>query len=874
SGVVPGFGSEALRFSFFAGEPLLDQVVERWRAAFPRTRVVNLYGPTETTLAKCYYEVPDPPALRIQPVGSPLPQTQALVLTSTARGEADAFARPRGRGSFILCGIGEVGEIVLRTPFRSLGYLDNPLENRARFRPNPFRPHANEANDASEANGANGANGVNGSGDANEANEANDANDANLANLANGADDLLYLSGDRGRYRLDGTLEILGRIDEQVKIRGVRIEPAEVRALLGRHDAVAESAVVFREVQPGDHRLVAYVVLRPGAVLDAEALRRHLRQELPEVMVPAAFVALDALPLTPNGKLDPRALPAPVVSGGVERALSTPVEEITAGLWAELLGLPRVGAGDNFFELGGHSLIGAQLISRLRQALGVDLPLRALFETPTVAGLAAEIERRRRGGGALERRTIASFRQDRGSPPPLSFAQERYWAGRHLEARTVASTLPMMMHLVGPLDRVCLRRALSAVVDRHELLRTSFREGTAGPVQVVHPAVPTHLPVVDLEGIGAEERMAEVRHWSILDGQLHFDYERPPLFRLTLFRCAAEEHILLSTVHHIASDAWSSSVLLGEVSALYMAFRAGRPSPLRPLPAQFQDFARWQRQISEGEAQAVTFWREHLSGAVPLDLSAGRPRPGRRTFAAGTENFLVSEELESQLEALSARYGVTLFMTLLAAFKALLHHETGRDDLVVPCSFANRNQFETEHLIGNFATGLPLRTRLSGARTFSELLQRVRDVTLLAHDHPDIFYEPVMAGMSFLEPGDRGGLTTFRILFQLVKLPVAAPVASDLGITRLEIDTGKIRLDLSLFLSQSNRLAGRFRYNRDVLDEARVAGLRDRFLKILAAAANHPDCPLAELLAGSAPGVPGTPDGEPAGGCALSADRI
>ncbi|MDP9122221.1 MAG: AMP-binding protein, partial [Acidobacteriota bacterium] len=663
SGAAPGFGSEALRFSFFAGEPLLDQVVERWRAAFPRTRVVNLYGPTETTLAKCFYEVPDPPALRVQPVGSPLPQTQALVLASTVRSSADASSRPRG-SRFILCGIGEVGEIVLRTPFRSLGYLDNPFENRVRFRPNPFRL------DADDADGAN---------DANDTNDANDVNDVS---------DLLYFTGDRGRYRLDGTLEILGRLDEQVKIRGVRVEPAEVRALLCRHDTVGESAVVFREIQPGDHRLVAYVVLRPGAVLDAEALRRHLRQDLPEVMIPAAFVALDALPLTPNGKLDTASLPAPAWSGGGERAPSTPVEEITAGLWAELLDLSRVGADDNFFELGGHSLIGAQLISRLRQALGVDLPLRVLFEAPTVAGLAAEIERRRRGAGAPERRTIASFRQDRGSPPPLSFAQERYWAGRHLEARTVASTIPMMMRLLGPLDLVCLWRALSAVVDRHELLRTSFREGAAGPVQVVHPAVPTHLPVVDLERIGADERMAEVRHWSILDGQLHFDYERPPLFRLTLFRCAAEEHILLFTVHHIASDGWSRSVLQSEVSALYIAFRAGRPSPLPPLAAQFQDFARWQRHIPEGEALArqVTFWREHLSGAVPVDLGAGRSRPGRRTFAAGVVSLLVSEELERQLEALSARYGVTLFMTLLAAFKALVHHETGRDDLVVPCS--------------------------------------------------------------------------------------------------------------------------------------------------------------------------------------------
>ncbi|HEY2737977.1 MAG TPA: amino acid adenylation domain-containing protein, partial [Thermoanaerobaculia bacterium] len=271
-GGAPGLGADALRWTFFAGEPLLDQVVERWRAVFPRTGVVNLYGPTETTLAKCFYTVPDPPALRIQPVGTPLPQTQALVL-----------------GGGVLCGIGEVGEIVLRTPFRSLGYLNNPVENQARFRPNPFRP------------------------------------------LPAAAEDLLYFTGDRGRYRLDGSLEILGRLDAQVKVRGVRIEPAEIQMCLGRNAAVSESAVVLREAHAGDHLLVAYVVPRPGVIFDPEALRRHLRLELPEVMIPAAFVALDALPLTANGKLDARALPAPVVSGGVSgelRALHTPVEEI------------------------------------------------------------------------------------------------------------------------------------------------------------------------------------------------------------------------------------------------------------------------------------------------------------------------------------------------------------------------------------------------------------------------------------------------------------------------------------------------------------------------------------------------------------------
>ncbi|HET9228255.1 MAG TPA: amino acid adenylation domain-containing protein, partial [Thermoanaerobaculia bacterium] len=782
-----GFRSSALRFTFFAGEPLLDHVVERWRAAFPRTEVVNLYGPTETTLAKCFYRVPDPPAANVQPVGSPLPQTQALVLAGGRR-----------------CGIGETGEIVVRTPFRSLGYLGNPEETRLRFRPNPFRDDAA---------------------------------------------DLLYFTGDRGRYRLDGTLEILGRLDEQVKIRGVRVEPAEIRMALGRCAGVWESAVLLHEVGPGDQLLVAYVVPRPGAVLEPEELRRRLRLELPEAMVPSAFVILDALPLTPNGKLDRRALAryevAIPASGG--RTLLTPVEEIVAGIFAEVLKAPQVGPGDNFFQLGGHSLTGARVFSRLRQVFQVDLPLRMLFEAPTVAGLAAEVERLR-GQGAPDRPAISSFRQDRSAPPPLSFAQERFWAGRHLEARTVASTIPILVVFEGHLDLDCLQRAMQEVVDRHEVLRTSFQDGTEGPIQVIQDRVPVRFPIVDLEGIAPGRQRAEVQRWSTIDGRLHFDYDRGPLFRTTVFRLSERENVVLFTIHHVAFDGWSTTVLMSELSALYDAFSQGRPSPLRPLAAQYQDFARWQRQTLAGEAleRQVTFWREHLRGAIPIDLSNGR-RPARGTFEAGIEMFTVPEELERKLDAFAAEQGVTLFMTLLAAFKALLHHETGREDVVVTSLFANRNQVEIENLIGNFYAGLPLRTRLSGVCTFRDLLERVRDVTLAAHEHPDILYEPVMEGMSFLENGDRGGLSTFRVMFQLAKLPPARQELSGVKVTRLPFDTGRMRQDLTLFLSQSGRLAGRFKYNRDVLDAERVIGLRDRFLQILESAVEDPDCPLGEL---------------------------
>jgi acyl carrier protein len=648
-------------------------------------------------------------------------------------------------------------------------------------------------------------------------------------------------------------VEILGRLDEQVKIRGVRVEPAEIRSALGRHPAVWESAILVREQRPGDQRLVAYLVLRPGVALDPEDLRRHLRQELPEAMVPSTLVTVDALPLTPNGKLDRRALAqmgteVDLTAGGdARRALLTPVEEIVAGVVGEVLGVARLGPDAHFFQLGGHSLSGAQVVSRLRQAFQVDLPLRVLFEAPTVAGLAAEVERLRLDG-APERPSISSFRQDRGAPAPLSLAQERFWMGRELEARTVASTIPTLILLRGDLDLGCLRAALQEIVDRHEVLRTTFREGPDGPVQVIHPRLPIQVPVIDLEPLGLLEQKAEIHRWSTFDGRTPFDYERGPLFRMKIFRGSERENMILFTIHHVAFDGWSRSVLINELTVLYNAWREGRPSSLRPLAAQYQDFARWQRRLLGGGAleRETRFWREYLRGAVPVQL--GRVRPPHPTWDAGTEPITIPEDLERRLDAFAAEQSVTLFITLLAAFKALVHEESGRSDVVVTCLFANRNQLETEDLIGNFFAGLPVRTQLAGARTFRELLERVRDETLRVHEHPDILYEPAMEGLSFLAPGERGGLATFRLLFQVAKLPPARQGLAGLDAIPVPFDSGKIRQDLSLFLGQGDRLTGRFKYNRDVLDAETVVRLRDRFLQILAAVVEDPDCRLESLL--------------------------
>ncbi|MDP9120334.1 MAG: amino acid adenylation domain-containing protein, partial [Acidobacteriota bacterium] len=790
-GAAPGFGSESLRWTFFVGEPLLGQVVERWRAAFSRTEIVNLYGATETTLAKCFYSVPDPPILHVQPAGLPMPQSQALVLA----GER-------------LCGIGEVGEIVLRTPFRSLGYLNNPAENRVRFRPNPFPKGAK------------------------------------------GAEDLLYFTGDRGRYRCDGTLEILGRLDEQVKIRGVRIEPAEIRVRLGHHDAVWESAVVAREIQPLDLRLVAYVVLRPGAVFDPESLRRHLRQELPEVMVPTAFVALDALPLTPNGKLDARALPVPAWSSGEQRTLGTPVEEILSAIWSEVLEVERVGAYDNFFDLGGHSLLATRVISQVRSTFQVELRLHELFEAPTVEGLALRIEAAVRSGAGPAAPPIGPVPRA-AADLPLSFAQQRLWFIDQLEGGALYN-MPISLRMSGQLSVAVLSRVLGEVARRHEVLRTVFSAAGGVARQIIRPPVSPagfEIPLVDLTQLSPGLREPVAAGWISAEARRPFDLGRGPLLRARLWRLGETEHVLLVALHHIVSDGWSLGVLVREVTALYTAFSSGQPSPLAELPVQYADFAAWQRSwlsggVLEGE---LAYWRQRLSGAPPvLELPLDRPRPAVQSFSGAVRHLSLPPELSGALVALSRRQGATLFMTLLAVWEVLLSRLTGQMDLTVGTGVAGRNRREIEDLIGFFVNTLVLRTDLSGDPRFTVLLSRVRREALDAYAHQDLPFEKLVEELA--PERSLAHTPLFQVMLVLQNLglgELALPGLRLVSEGHFE-DVAKFDLHLS-FDEAGGRIDGALSYARDLFDAPTIDRLAAHFAVLLAAVVERPELPVSRL---------------------------
>ena len=528
----------SLRYAFFVGDMLTRHDVARLKKLAPSVASINLYGTTETQRAVGFYM--QEAAKETLPVGRGIDGVQLLVLNAAGG----------------LAGIGELGEIYFRSPYLARGYQDDDELTRQRFITNPFT-------------------GV--------------------------QDDRLYKTGDVGRYLPDGNVEMLGRMDDQIKIRGFRVELGEIRASIAEHSAVQDCAVLAREDQPGDKRLVAYLVFKPECNITNAELRSLLKERLPDYMVPAHFVVLDKLPLTPNGKLNRRALPAPVTSRDslVQSftAPRSPLEELLASIFSDLLSVERVGIDDNFFELGGHSLLATQLISRVRAAFQVELPLRTVFESPTVAALSARIEQETAGEESLPQLQRVS----RAGAIPLSFAQQRLWFLHQLEPASAVYNMPAAVRLSGSLNIAALEATLTEIVRRHESLRTTFAYAGEQPCQVIHAAESWPLSVIDVSELAESERGAEVSRLADEEARRPFDLQVRPLLRSTLVKVAEADHVLLWTMHHIISDGWSMGVLMREVAALYEAFVSGAASPLEELPIQYADYAVWQRETLNSE---------------------------------------------------------------------------------------------------------------------------------------------------------------------------------------------------------------------------------------------------------------------------------
>jgi len=703
SGVEGLAGVERL---FLGAEPLPPDLV-RELGAVVSGGVVNLYGPTETTVWATAHEV-ERVAGRI-PIGSALAGARVYVL--------DGALRPQP--------VGVPGELCIAGPGVARGYLNRPGMTAERFVPDPFAsvPGARMYRSGDRVRWVEGA----------PARECVGVPDPREAERT-----------DAPAHPRTAVLDFLGRMDAQVKIRGFRIEPGEIEAVLSAHVGVRVARVIVREDAPDEKRLVAYVV---GDV-EANALREHLRGSLPEYMVPAAFVPLEALPLTPNGKLDRKALPAPEYAAEVDRYVAprTPVEEVLGGIWAELLGRGRVGAEASFFDLGGHSLLATRLTAHVRQVFGVELPLRAVFERPVLSGLAAEIERLRGTGAAAGEGAIAPATRE--GDLPVTFAQERLWFVDALDPGSPVYAIPFSYRITGRLDPDALRRALAELVRRHEPLRTTLPAVCGVPVQrIAPPPAGFDLPVADLRQLPEDERRAEAGRLAAEASRHRFDLARGPLFRASLIHVADDEHLLLLNLHHAIGDGWSLGVLLDELSALYGAFSRGEPSPLPEPALQYADYAVWQRERLSGSAleRQVEFWRQALDGAPALlELPADRPRPPVESHRGALERLVVSPELAAEVNALARREGATLFMVLLAALDVVLGRLAGQEDVVVGAPIAGRTRAETDRMVGLFLNSLALRTDLSGDPSFRELLGRVRESTLAAYAHQELPFERVL----------------------------------------------------------------------------------------------------------------------------------
>ncbi|KIH84069.1 Long-chain-fatty-acid--CoA ligase [Pseudomonas batumici] len=644
----------------------------------------------------------------------------------------------------------------------------------------------------------------------------------------------LYKTGDLGRWLADGTLEYLGRNDFQVKIRGFRIELGEIENALLAVPGLREAVVIARDDSQGEsdnQRLVAYVC---GEPVPAEQLRSALLSGLPEYMVPSAFVHLDALPLTANGKLDRRALPAPGQDALASKAYEAPqgdTEEAIAEIWKGLLHLDQVGRHDGFLELGGHSLLAVQLLSRLRRKLGARITLRELFDAPTVRGLAALVNAT--APSAAQSIPLAN----RSGRLPLSFSQQRLWFLDHLDhAAGAAYHLPMALRLTGTLDKAALQATLDRLVARHETLRTRFELVDGEPLQKIAPA-DTRFPLVqqDLRELPAEERAATLARLGQDNATQLFDLNQGPLLRGQLLQMADEEHVLLITLHHIVSDGWSNSVLAHEVSVLYSAFSQGHKDPLPALALQYVDYAAWQRQSLDGLAlQAqVDFWRQHLEGAPSLlNLPLDRPRPAIQSYAGGIVNCVFSPTLSRDLRAFSQAQGSTLFMVLLAGWSVLMSHLSGQADVVVGTPVANRQRPELEPLIGFFANTLALRVATDRDTRVSEMLGRIKELTLAAYNHQDLPFEQVVSALQPTRSMSHSPL--FQVMLSLDNTPPAPLQLPGLHVESLDSAHRTTQFDLSLSLVDTGeRIGGSLQYASDLFDTATVEAIAGLFAKVL-----------------------------------------
>lgn len=774
-----------LRLMLSASEPLLSDIPRTWAAEFRHpARHVHMFGQTETAGIVALYRIPSDTNgdSKIIPIGQPIANSEIFIL--------DEVQRP--------CPLGVAGELHIGGAGVGRGYLNSAAQTSAKFIAHPF----------SDTPGAR-----------------------------------LYRTGDWARLNADGQIEFVGRRDQQVKLRGFRVELGEIEAALAGHPAIRECAVIARNDANGEKRLIAYFVA-DGVAPSVTELRAFMSGQLPDYVVPSAFVKLDALPLSANGKVNRLALPDPdntrpeLAADYV--APRTASEKLLSEIWSEVLRIERVGSHDNFFELGGNSLLATLVCSRVRNALKIEVPPRLLFESPTVALMAEAI------GTATAAAPLAISPcqpVERNGTAPLSFPQQQFWLLDQAEPNSSHYNVRAAIKIAGPLDAAKLHEAFTAIVARHEILRTKFVLNEGSPVQSIAPSLPFALDVSDLSNLEASERETEVQQVLAVEAEEHFDLARGPLFRARLLKFGRDEHLLLITLHHIICDGWSIDVLLRELMTRYQS-AASAPQ----LQLQYADFALWQRKRFQSEAltSQIDYWKQKLAGApAVLELPTDYRRPATHTFNGAQASLLLPADLCRGVKALSRREGATLFMTLLASFQTLLFRYSGRDDIVVGSPIAGRTQVETEDLIGAFVNTLALRGDLSGNPTFREFLSRVRETALESYTHQEVPFEKLVEELRPDRSTNRTPL--FQVMFALQNPPADIAVAG-LRLSALKLDHTNSKFDLTLEVEeQPNGLRASFEYNTDLFAPATMQRMLEHFQNLLTAIVAHPNHSLSDL---------------------------
>jgi len=781
---------QTLRCVFLAGEVLPPQDCKAWFDIFrDRIQLINLYGPSETTMTKFFHPVtPADCSRKSIPIGQPMPGSRALLMDARMKA----------------CPPKTVGEIYLRTPFRSLGYINRPDLTEKVFIANPFSDNPT---------------------------------------------DLIYKTGDFARIMEDGNYEFLGRMDNQVKIRGVRIEPMEIESILTRHSSVMEGVVAGRTVGK-EQQLVAYLV-GDGAAPDINELRTFLQDQLPKAMVPGIFVVLDQLPRTLQGKIDRKALPAPQSARETTAYVAprTPTEELICAIWADVLNQERVGVYDNFFALGGHSLLATQVVVRLRETFHVEIRLTKIFSTPTVILLAAFIETQKTESEGLS----APVPVDRSQDLPLSYAQQQLWFMDQLSPGSASFNLPMTVRLQGPLELDILNQCLNQMVRRHETLRTVYYSKEEGhPLQRVLPFEPQELKLTDLSHLDGDQLTAEVHRLIHSTDQTSFNLAKGPLLRVQLLREREDCHVMQMIMHHIASDGWSLAVFFREFITIYKALVEGREATLPELSIQYADYAHWQRQwLDEARVeQELAFWRETLADAPEITgLPCDQTRPEQFTHRGTRTVALYDKELVAALKRLGRNQDATLYMVLSAGFLAVLRWTSGSDDLVIGTDVANRQHQATEGVVGCFINQVPLRVQSAAGQSFKTLLAETRESFLGAYAHQDLPFIKLVESLCAKQTFSHGQIFQTKLVLQ----PPALSSSEDEGSIKAEmVETEHVtaQLDLILNLVETNDgLAASLEYCTDLYEKTTISQFLEHLRLVWTKVCAEPELSLDQINA-------------------------